>query len=234
MEVMDRSDRPLVSCIMPTNNRRHLVGAALAYFRKQDYSNREMVIVDDGTDSISDLVPNDDPQIRYFRSSQRTTVGAKRNLACREAGGEVIAHWDDDDWMADWRLSYQVENLLKARADVCGLDRLYFYDVTADKAWKYVYPRGSACWVAGGTLCYRKSFWRGNPFLNINIGEDTRFVWTRRPKRVLALEDETFYVAMIHPGNTSPKRTGEPRYVSCPSEEIRKLVGPDWSVYAQV
>jgi len=45
-------------------------------------------------------------------------VGAKRNLACDLANGDIIVHWDDDDWMADWRLSYQVEQLMRAEQGV--------------------------------------------------------------------------------------------------------------------
>ena len=40
---------PLVSCIMPTYNRRHFAGKAIEYFLRQDYPNKQLVIVDDGT-----------------------------------------------------------------------------------------------------------------------------------------------------------------------------------------
>jgi hypothetical protein len=38
--------------------------------------------------------------------------GEKRNRAAAEARGEIIVHWDDDDWSARWRLRYQVEELV--------------------------------------------------------------------------------------------------------------------------
>ncbi len=68
--------------------------------------------MDDGTDAIGDLVPAD-PRVRYIRLSRRATVGSKRNLACEEARGSLIAHWDDDDWHAPRRLRCQVEALLE-------------------------------------------------------------------------------------------------------------------------
>lgn len=101
----------LTSCIMPTHDRRAFVPQAVGYFLRQDYIGRELIVVDDGTDPVQDLMP-DDARIRYLRLEGKHTLGAKRNLACRESRGEVIVHWDDDDWMAPWRLSYQVENLL--------------------------------------------------------------------------------------------------------------------------
>ena len=57
---------PLVSCVMPTCNRRRFVSQAIWYFLRQDYPSRELVIVDDGEDSIADLVP-DDERIHYAR-----------------------------------------------------------------------------------------------------------------------------------------------------------------------
>ncbi|HLP45097.1 MAG TPA: glycosyltransferase family A protein, partial [Candidatus Kapabacteria bacterium] len=121
-------------------------GQAIEYFLRQDYPNRELIILDDGTDAIGDLVPAD-PHIRYLRLNKKYLLGAKRNLACREAAGEIILHWDDDDWMAPYRIRYQVENLLKEQADICGLDNLFFFDPSVEKAWRYIYPNGSKPWV---------------------------------------------------------------------------------------
>jgi len=45
---------PKISCIMPTYNRREFIPQALKYFERQDYPNKELIIVDDGTDTIAD------------------------------------------------------------------------------------------------------------------------------------------------------------------------------------
>jgi len=108
---------PLVSCIMPTHNHRRFVPQAIQYVLRQDYRHRELLIVDDGTDPIRDLVP-ETPDVRYLRLDHKCTIGTKRNLACQEAKGEIIVHWDDDDWMATWRITYQVDNLRKTRAGI--------------------------------------------------------------------------------------------------------------------
>ncbi len=108
---------PLVSCIMPTYNRRKFIPQAIRYFLSQDYERKELIVVDYGTDPVRDLIPTDD-HIRYIRLDRKLTVGAKRNLACEQAHGEIIAHWDDDDWMADRRLSYQAGYLQQEHADI--------------------------------------------------------------------------------------------------------------------
>ena len=103
---------PLVSCVMPTFNRRHFVPQAIHYFLRQDYPHKELIIIDDGDEPVSDLIPDDD-RIRYLPLDERNTVGMKRNLGCQAANGPLIALWDDDVWQDSWRLSYQVAALIQ-------------------------------------------------------------------------------------------------------------------------
>jgi glycosyltransferase involved in cell wall biosynthesis len=223
---------PLVSCIMPTSNRRRLVPQAIRYFRRQDYPERELLILDDGADAVADLVP-EDPRIRYLRIDGRLSLGAKRNLACEHAGGEIILHWDDDDWMADWRISHQVAALqAHPRAGVCGLAELYFFDPCRGAAWLYRHPRGARTWVSGNTLGYRRSVWQQHRFPDLNEGEDTVFVWSLADRETLQLDTPGFFVATVHAGNTSVKRTGHPGWHPVPVAVISELMKDDAAFYA--
>jgi glycosyltransferase involved in cell wall biosynthesis len=238
---------PLVTCIMPTADRRPFVGRAIQYFLQQDYEERELIVVDDGADAIRDLIPADDPRVRYMdirrSNGARRTIGAKRNFACAAAKGQIILHWDDDDWSAPDRITCQVTHLLQggeARTirshppEVCGLQHIIYYEPTAGSAWRYIY-RGRRPWVAGNTLAYRKSLWQARPFDDVNVGEDARFLWTGPPKLIAALTDENFVVGLIHHGengNVCPKRPGESAgacWVSVAPAEIRRILGPDWA-----
>ena len=202
------------SCILPTSDRGALLPGALACFLLQEPHDAELLVLDDGAVPVGDLLPSD-PRIRYFREERRLSVGAKRNRLCALARGDVIVHWDDDDYYAPWRLRYQVDALLASEADACGLDRVLFHQPDEDRWWEYRYPPTSRAWLHGATLAYRKSFWRSHPFADVRIGEDTRFVWSAGA-RLLALPDSTFYVGRIHAGNTSPKRTRDPRWRALP------------------
>jgi glycosyltransferase involved in cell wall biosynthesis len=219
--------RPLVSCIMPTYNRRAFVPQAIAYFLRQDYEPKELIIVDDGADSVADLIPTN-PYIHYLRQHSRATVGAKRNLACEQARGEIIAHWDDDDWHAPHRLRYQAEALLRAGADVCGINTMLFYDLHTGRAWQYVAPAGQRVWLSGSTLCYMRAFWASHRFADINVGEDARFVWSGRAEQMLVLRESTFHVSLIHGHNVAPKHTQRPYWQPYAVEEIQRLLGDDW------
>src|SRR5258708_38752741 len=96
---MPESATPLASCIMPTAHRRRFVPGAIARFLAQDWPARELIILDDGDDAVGDLAP-EHPAIRYIRAPRHTSLGAKRNAACAAARGDIILHWDDDDWYA--------------------------------------------------------------------------------------------------------------------------------------
>jgi glycosyltransferase involved in cell wall biosynthesis len=209
------TDEAMVSCIMPTADRRRFVPHAVACFLAQDHPHRELVVVDDGDDPVADLLP-DDPRIRLLRLDGRRTVGEKRNIACEAAAGSLIAHWDDDDHSHPERLSVQVHALLSSGADVVGQSTLLWHDIDRSQLWRYRAPRTRKPWVAGNTLLFRRSTWERARFPVLPVGEDTAFVWGAR-RRVVVVDDERLVIGTIHGRNTSPKRT----------------IGPSWELVGE-
>ncbi|HEV7590120.1 MAG TPA: glycosyltransferase family 9 protein [Longimicrobium sp.] len=225
-------DVPLVSCLMPTRDRRRYAAHAVELFLRQDHPRRELVVVDDGADAVEDLLPPD-PRIRYHRVERQRTLGGKRNLACSLARGELLAHWDDDDWAPARRLSAQVRALQAAgTAEVCGLATLRFFEPMAGRAWEYRWPPRSRAWVAGGTMLFRRRAWEQRPFPELDEGEDTRWLWSLPPGSVAAIPDPGLYAALVHAGNTSRKHTGGPRWHPIPLPEVVAQLGSDWHFYA--
>ena len=222
---------PLVSCIMPTFDRRDFVPRAISYFQRQDYPNKELIIVDDGTDPVADLIPPDE-RLQYIRLPQRLTIGAKRNLACERSTALLIAHWDDDDWHAQHRLRHQIDHLLNSGAVICGLKNLLFLDTREGKAWRYSYPEGQQTWLSGNSLIYTRAFWAKHRFQEINVGEDGCFVWSAAPEQLTAMADSTFHVGIIHGTNVSPKHTAGPWWQPHPVDDIRRIIGSDWVRYS--
>ena len=215
---------------MPTHNRRPFIARSIACFQRQTYPNRELVILDDGSDPIADLVP-DDPVIRYIRAPKFASLGGKRNAACEAAAGDVLLHWDDDDWYAPHRVQAQVEALCASGADLCGIDRVWFLDPGAVAGWEYVYPAGGAPWVCGATLCFRREFWRAHPFALINVGEDTLFAAAADRARLHVLPDKGIFVGLIHNANTCPRPTHNALWRPAPVAEISAAMGADWGHY---
>lgn len=222
---------PLVSCIMPTYNRRAFVPHAIRYFLRQQYAHKELVIIDDGEDEVRDLVP-DLPNIHYHRLPKKITLGAKLNMACRYAKGTVLINWDDDDWYAFNRIQLQVQALEQTGKQVCGINRLLYLDVGGKQAYEYVYPPNHRVWLLGSSLCYTRALWERNHFADIDVGMDGIFIWNTPENDVLAMGDNRFAVHLIHPNNVSPKNTSGSWWHACNLQAIASLLGPDWLYYA--
>lgn len=215
-------NQPLVSCIMPTANRQKYIPFAVKYFLEQDYPNAELVIIDDGITPAYSIVPVH-PKIRYFYSEPLGTIGVKRNHACEKAQGEIIMHWDDDDWYAkDW-ISKQVDALSTSGADITGLNRVIFYSPSIEKHWMYEDKDLEKPWICGATMAYKKSFWQEHQFIDIQVGEDYDFVWNTNAK-TFAMDYLDGFIAILHAHNTSIK----------PVEDIKhKKTGMVWKQPAQ-
>jgi O-antigen biosynthesis protein len=224
------ADLPLVSCIMPTAGRRGFVPLALEYFARQDYPAKELVVVDDGEDSVADLVEGR-PGVRYQRLERPVVLGAKRNIACELAQGDVVAHWDDDDWYAPSRLSVQVGKLLDSGADLSGARALPFYDGASGKAWRYEWPGGRRIWAAGSSLCYRKELWSRSAFPEVATGEDSRFVWSKAVGSMSDLSDTDSIIAIIHRRNTVPKNVHGAHWRPIPATDLERVLGADLAFY---
>jgi glycosyltransferase involved in cell wall biosynthesis len=218
---------------MPTRNRRRFVAQSISYFLRQDYAPRELIIIDDGEDNISDLVPTD-KRIRYIHHPRRVSLGAKRNLACQEAAGELIAHWDDDDWMAFNRLSTQVRTLHESCADVCGIRDLLHFHIESGEAWLYRHSPHERPWLAGNTLLYWREIWERHRFPEINVGEDSVFLWQISGDRLCAVQDTSFYVALIHAANTAHKNLKDRHWEKRPIEEVSRLIDSDRDFYVRL
>lgn len=116
---------PLVSVIIPTYNRAHLIAQCLKSVLAQTLNDYEVIVVDDGsTDTTRDfLLKAYGNNIRYISHPTNRGLSAARNTGIEHAQGTYIAVLDDDDvWLPD-KLALQID-LMKAKPDVvlayCG------------------------------------------------------------------------------------------------------------------
>ena len=88
----------LVSVIIPTYNRAHLIKRSAMSVLNQTYSNLELIIVDDGsTDNTEEVVKSiDDNRVIYIKQPNQGACAA-RNNGIDHAKGEFIAFQDSDD-----------------------------------------------------------------------------------------------------------------------------------------
>jgi len=176
--------------------------AALDCWQRQDYQNRELIVVDDkGLPSFPEGLIAD--RVHYRMIDRGTmTLGAKRNLVCSLASGELIAHFDSDDFSTPDRISDQVKRLQETGMPVTGYGTLLFWDILRNQAKRY--HAATKGYVCGTTLCYLKSFWQGHQFPNKQVASDNNFVYPIL-RQIAASDDTTHMVARIHGDHTSKK-----------------------------
>ena len=102
---------PLVSVVVPTFNRAHLIGRTIASVLGQTHRRVEVIVVDDGsTDATREAIARDhggDERVRYFRKENGGPASA-RNFGFRYARGAYVALLDSDDTWLPWKLSLQI------------------------------------------------------------------------------------------------------------------------------
>lgn len=108
-------NNPLVSIIIPTYNRAHLIGETLDSVLAQTYTNWECIIVDDGSTDNTDEVVGDyikkDSRFQYHHrpDTHRSGGNGARNYGFELSKGEYVQWFDDDDVMLDNYLLYRIE-----------------------------------------------------------------------------------------------------------------------------
>jgi glycosyltransferase involved in cell wall biosynthesis len=99
--------KPLVSIIIPTYNRAHLIGETLDSIIAQTYTNWECIVIDDGsTDATAELLEDYCKNDVRFQYHQRPTYRPKGANSCRNYGfelskGEFINWFDSDDLLVN-------------------------------------------------------------------------------------------------------------------------------------
>jgi len=172
---------PMVSVIIPTYNRAHVLARSIQSVLNQTFQDFELIIVDDGsTDDTESLVNRfSSKKIKYVRHQKNQGGSPARNTGIRLAKGDYIAFLDDDDeWMPE-KLERQMEVICKAPPEV-GV--LYTKFRQYDRFGDYVPQRRLAkkegnlfkqllgeCFLGLGTTLIRKECFDKVGLFNENI-----------------------------------------------------------------
>jgi glycosyltransferase involved in cell wall biosynthesis len=103
----------LVSIIVPTFNRGHLIGETIHSVIDQSYTNWELIIVDDGsTDDTQKRVKEfKDKRIQLHYVDHSGVLGKVRNTGINFSQGEFIAFLDSDDLWFPNKLERQLSSM---------------------------------------------------------------------------------------------------------------------------
>jgi len=115
---LNRDTSPLVSVIIPTYNRAHLLGRSIQSVLEQTYRNIEVIVVDDAsTDDTQEILGSiKDNRVRYIRHNRNRGQAAARNTGIRASIGKYIAFQDSDDQWLPEKLMKQITFFEKTSA----------------------------------------------------------------------------------------------------------------------
>ena len=187
--------RPLVSCLMVTRGRLFPARFAVDCFRRQSWSERELVLVCDapGTPVEAYCRTLGDARIRVVTPDGPTTsLGELRNLSLRAARGEYVCQWDDDDLYHPQRLELGMLLLQSMRADAMFLSRWMLWSPQARR----IGVSGAREWE-GSMLARRACV---PPYPALARGEDTAVLHAMLGHGRVALLDAPWLYTYIQTG----------------------------------
>ncbi len=112
----------LISVITPTAERARYLKGTYELLQQQSYTHWEWLVYD------TSLRPNSfaDPRVTYIHDEGIVSIGEKRNRLVQQAKGELIVHFDDDDYYAPIYLEKVIQRL--HAADFFTISSWFSYD----------------------------------------------------------------------------------------------------------
>lgn len=123
----------LVSIVLPTYNRAHLLGHAMRSVLAQTHTNLELIVVDDNSsDGTPDVVHSfNDPRVRYIRNETNLKLPRGLNRGFSLSRGNFLTWTSDDNLYATNAVERMVAVLVDGRCDFVFADYYHFSDLDA-------------------------------------------------------------------------------------------------------
>jgi hypothetical protein len=197
----------------------------------QDYPALEWLILDDSPSPSGIFENPGHPGIHYSHIGKKLTIGEKRNLLVDRASGEIIIHFDDDDFYGPGYVSFMVDSMLEKGADLLNLRGWFLYDVrhrffgywnleVKDGLHYVCNDNGTSPIILssannaplainhlgyGFGWAYKKAVWQSAPFPDESWNEDGEFALVAQRKfRLDGVQDtQGVCIHVLHPSNIS-------------------------------
>lgn len=175
--------KPLISIVLATYNRRHLLSRAIDSVLNQTTMNWELLIIDDGSeDGTDDFIKNYfllNKKIRYFKRAHRG-LAISRNFGIKNSVGKFITFLDSDDEFKKEHLELRTEyfeehpeiDLIHGGVELVGPPEAHYVKDKYDMS-KMIHL--SECVIGATLFGRRKVFELLNGFNNV-YSEDSEFI----------------------------------------------------------
>ena len=199
-----------VTVCTPTFNRRPFIASMIQCYMAQDYDHSLMdwVIVDDGTDSLADLVNSCGvPNIKYVRLPAQVPLGEKRNIMHKHATGDILVYMDDDDYYPPERVSHAVQMLKENPWALCaGSSVLHIYFKHLNQILEFG-PYGKYHATAGTFAFWRVRMLQDAAYADAAVVGEERAFLKNYTVPLVQLDPKKTILVFAHAHNTFDKRT---------------------------
>jgi glycosyltransferase involved in cell wall biosynthesis len=180
-------EKYIVTVIVPTRGRIHLLTRCLKSILTQESVNLEILVIDDNTDSklsrdLQILIKSlGDKRVKLLKNFKTHGPAGARNMALDEACGDFVAFLDSDDFFLPDKLSNQLTEMLINSADFSHTNYLRTHELqnralivnTSHHAGygqrRFIIEKG--CGISTSTTMIRFS----HPYSKIRFDEDKRY-----------------------------------------------------------
>ena len=127
------AEKPLVSIVLPTYKRAHVLPNAIRSVLSQTYTNLELIIVDDNSpDNTPEVIKSfNDERIRYVRNEPNLKLPGALNKGFSLARGDYLTWTSDDNLFASNAIEKMVAALQASDCDFVYADYFLFADIDA-------------------------------------------------------------------------------------------------------
>jgi glycosyltransferase involved in cell wall biosynthesis len=201
------NDKPFVSCICPTYDRRKFLPYLIYMFNKQTYpaDKLELIILDDSSSSNKDIIDanNVNNNIKYIYSKDRICLGKKRNFLNKMAKGEFIVCLDDDDYYPPDKVSYTLKRMIGSKSRISGSSEMYFFFTEDKKVHRFnsLNPHHAT----NGTFVYHRDFLKNHVYEDTANMSEEKFFLNNYDEPILQIDPHKAILCICHKKNTFDK-----------------------------
>lgn len=169
-----KSDRPLISVIVPVCNGQDYLENCIRSIEDQTYENLEVIVVNDGstdaTGTVCDRLKCDYDNLRVLSLDDKG-VSAARNVGIDAAGGDYITFVDADDRLCSETLGMLYDSMVDTESDVAGCG---FFEWSSVEEWRQ---------GAGGITTLQSTVYDAHRYLKEAILRGNSRCWSKLYRR---------------------------------------------------
>ncbi len=203
---------PLISIVIPTYNRADLIGKTIKSALEQDYSDYEIIVIDDGSTDETESVLSAYSNEIIYRKVENGERGRARNIGVSESKGEYVYFLDSDDLLYPQHLRTAVEMIRNSEPEILWLpyeivdeegNSLKTYSASKEDTLDRLVSEGNFMSCHG--LFIRRSILVEHPFNETRslAGSEDMELWIRLASRYPFLQGSEVTSCLVEHGDRS-------------------------------